>query len=444
LLPEHKGMQHMVGAYANYNSKSYDSNYGFKYRFRKILPYFKTTELVGLFKYGDTEREATLNVGKVFDNGMSITVNNSYSNGNLSTSSIINRRFNDDITWYTQGQYDGDGEFLTGISKDIKSLDMKYECGIQVSSDKVRITQTATKFISKKFLAFTTLHTYFTPTPIMQLILGFTYRISSISKFSFSSSFVGQSFNWELRYTRLGLKLRLPISLGSKCDSRVLLFSLGVTGGLFYGTYLYHKYRKRSQNRLKKLERKHRSRLLDGRRILNTIVAELQTENHQKIQSELERNGIVVLKAMYGYGPYLKNLYYKELQKNGYRSCFKAEESVETSLAESIRESASFDTSESSEIVDLRVLVQQMVTHSHLTISLEKLEEIKCVYNPCLDDTLQPHLLLKLHMNGKIFIALFKKKGQQTVFSADYDKYVKEAQPESHFNVKKWLSSYIA
>ncbi len=70
LLPEYKGMQHMVGGYANYNNKSYESNYGFKYRFRKILPYFKTTELVGLFKYGDTEKEITLNTGKVFDNGL--------------------------------------------------------------------------------------------------------------------------------------------------------------------------------------------------------------------------------------------------------------------------------------------------------------------------------------------------------------------------------------
>ena len=143
------------------------------------------------------------------------------------------------------------------------------------------------------------------------------------------------------------------------------------------------------------MERKHRSRLLDGRRALNTIVAELQNEIHHKIQNEIERDGIVVLKALYGYGPYIKSLYYKELQKNGYRSCYKATESVEASLADSIRESASLDTSESSEVVDLRPVVQQMVTHSHLTMSLEKLEELKFVYNPCLDDTLQPHLMLK-------------------------------------------------
>ncbi len=106
-------------------------------------------------------------------------------------------------------------------------------------------------------------------------------------------------------------------------------------------------------------------------------------------------SGIVVLKALYGYGPYIKSLYYKELQKHGYRSCFKATESVEASLAECTRESAALETSESSEIIDLRQIVQQMVTHSHLTMSLEKLEELKFVYNPCLDDTLQPHLMLK-------------------------------------------------
>mgnify|MGYP003580701537 CR=1 FL=1 len=43
-----------------------------------------------------------------------------------------------------------------------------------------------------------------------------------------------------------------------------------------------------SNSRLKKLERKHRSRLLDGRRILNTIVAELQNEVNHKILGEIE------------------------------------------------------------------------------------------------------------------------------------------------------------
>jgi len=61
------------------------------------------------------------------------------------------------VTWYTQGQYDGDGEFLTGITKEVKSLNMKFDCGVQVSSDKIRVSQTATKFFTKKFLAFATL-----------------------------------------------------------------------------------------------------------------------------------------------------------------------------------------------------------------------------------------------------------------------------------------------
>jgi len=47
-------------------------------------------------------------------------------------------------------------------------------------------------------------------------------------------------------------------------------------------------------------------------------------------------------------------------------------------------------------------------------------------------------------MNGKILIVLFQKKAHTIVFSADYDKYVKEAQAETHFNIKSWLSSYIA
>jgi len=41
------------------------------------------------------------------------------------------------------------------------------------------------------------------------------------------------------------------------------------------------------------LERKHRARLGDGRRILNTIVAELQNEVHLKIQNEIEREFIL-------------------------------------------------------------------------------------------------------------------------------------------------------
>jgi len=47
-------------------------------------------------------------------------------------------------------------------------------------------------------------------------------------------------------------------------------------------------------------------------------------------------------------------------------------------------------------------------------------------------------------MNGKVLIALFQKKAQTVVFSADYDKYVKEAEPESSFNIKSWLASYVA
>ena len=40
---------------------------------------------------------------------------------------------------------------------------------------------------------------------------------------------------------------------------------------------------------MKKLERKHRSRLMDGRRILNSTIGEVSAEVGQKITTEMER-----------------------------------------------------------------------------------------------------------------------------------------------------------
>jgi len=107
----------------------------------------------------------------------------------------------------------------------------------------------------------------------------------------------------------------------------------------------------------------------------------------------IHNSGIVVLKALYGYGPYIKNLYGKELRKWSYTKCFKAPQPANELLLEEMREGAGIQE-ERSEIIDVRVIVQNMVIHSILKISLDRLESARGVYNPCFDETNQPYLLL--------------------------------------------------
>jgi len=440
VLPEYNGLQHMLGAFANTNLENNKSDFGFRYRFRKPIPQYKGLEFSGSLQTGDESHEGSLNVGKVFESGMSVSVGATMnSEKQASLSGTVNRMFADDFTWHTQGQYDGDGEFLTGISKEFRKIDLRLDSNVQVSKDKVTLTQSLSKPITKKLLVFASLNSFFIPAPLLQYKIGFTYKISSICKFSFSSFFVGQTAAWEFKFTRLGFKVRLPFNLNKHGNYKVVLFSLGVTGGLFYATYLYDKYRKRTNKHLKKLERKHRSRLMDGRRILNSTIGELHSEIGPRIASEIERNGVVVLKALYGYGPYIKNLYKKELRKWGYTKCFKAPQPANALLLEEMRESANLP--ERSEIIDVRVIIQNMVVHSILKISLEKLEQARGIYNPCFDENNQPWLLLVLQMNNKIFIRLLNNKGQKFEFSKDYDEFVMEANVERKYTIRNILSA---
>ena len=54
LLPEYKGMQHMFGVYGNLVTKDNDASYGFKYRFRKVIPKLYDAEVVVIIYYEDT------------------------------------------------------------------------------------------------------------------------------------------------------------------------------------------------------------------------------------------------------------------------------------------------------------------------------------------------------------------------------------------------------
>lgn len=49
LLPEYKGMQHMLGVYGNFVAAKYETSYGFKYRFRKVVPKLGDSEVVVCF-----------------------------------------------------------------------------------------------------------------------------------------------------------------------------------------------------------------------------------------------------------------------------------------------------------------------------------------------------------------------------------------------------------
>ena len=46
------------------------------------------------------------------------------------------------------------------------------------------------------------------------------------------------------------------------------------------------------------------------------------------------------------------------------------------------------------ETIDVRFILQQMVFNSELKFTLGDIETARGVYNPCLDDAMQPHLML--------------------------------------------------
>jgi len=96
---------------------------------------------------------------------------------------------------------------------------------------------------------------------MVTLSVGYNYKISSISKFSFSGNFVGTHLSWELkykfsikfsankmnRYSRLALKLKLPIVVNSHSNLKVFLLHAGVLLGTLWATSYYDNHKKRTK-----------------------------------------------------------------------------------------------------------------------------------------------------------------------------------------------------
>lgn len=100
------------------------------------------------------------------------------------------------------------------------------------------------------------------------------------------------------------------------------------------------------------------------------------------------------MKAYYGYGPFVTAFYAQELRKWSYTRSFKPSQSVNHLLLESIQESENVFNAEPNEIIDIRIIVQQMVQNSQLDLTLESLHNVRGIYNPCLDDACEPYLML--------------------------------------------------
>ena len=52
-------------------------------------------------------------------------------------------------------------------------------------------------------------------------------------------------------------------------------------------------------------------------------------------------------------------------------------------------------------------------------------------------------MVYRVYMNKKVFIKLIQKKTEAVVFSADYDKYIKEAETEGRRNLMALASTLI-
>ena len=113
-----------------------------------------------------------------------------------------------------------------------------------------------------------------------------------------------------------------------------------------------------------------------------------------KVITLILKSGVVILKAFYGYSSSVKNLYLEELKKWGYTRCFRTRRAAHRLLTDAISENALVVESDLNETVDIRFILQQMVLNSQLRFTLEDIETARGVYNPCLDDTVQPHLML--------------------------------------------------
>jgi len=274
-----------------------------------------------------------------------------------------------------------------------------------------------------------------------QFMLGYSYKLSSFSKFSLSSSFAPSSLGLEFRYTRLNFKIRLPINLSTSFDQKVIMFSLGLTGLSFFGTYLYDKWRRGSKKYLEKLERKHRGRLSEGRKEFNDLVSTLYGESNNIINKEILHKGVIALKAYYGHPDEIKDIYLKELHKSRYRLCFKAEKSPSALLEEDLQEFEQFPQPDYKEILDVRVLVQTLVTNSSLKFTLADFMKVKGLYNPCLDDSIRPHMFIKIYVNDKVILKYLDKPSNKVDISRDADEYMGAYQVETRGSLSTWLKA---
>jgi len=273
----------------------------------------------------------------------------------------------------------------------------------------------------------------------LSLNLGYRYKLSGISKFNLVTFLGLQSFGIDFRYQRLGLNVHFPITLCNKLEPNTIAFSLLLTGFLGLITYGYEKWRRTTCKARRKLENMNRDRLMQSKKQFVSSIMELNTEElYLKLANESQRRGLIILKALYGKPALVHKEYKKELRVSKHRQTFPYNGDP-IKLFEHDKDAVGSLNLESifSELLDLQIPLQSMVTNSRLSISIETIETIPGIYNPSVDDEMKSHLFLKYYLNEKVYIVYLDEK-QRLEIDKDID--VKLMKFDSTFSLMKWFN----
>lgn len=445
VLPDYKGVQHILGVSSVISNKKFTTNYDLKYRFKRNLFPSYNIDLLGLATLGTTEQSLAITLSKGFENGMNLSQTTQFSNSNIFLSNILlSKKFDNELTCYSQLSFEDETNLLTGLNKEWKDTGFKIDSALALYSDKIRISNSISKKIEKKIESFVQLNSYVSAGQVFpQLNIGYEYHASSTSKFSLSSLFAASSVGLEVRYSRLKFKMGLPITLSSTFEAKTTLLSLLITGVSLYFTYLYEKLRKKSKRYIAKLEKKNSARISDGKKELAEIIGVLYPESTKIVLNEISKKGIVVLKAFYGNSEQIKKIYLEELKNSSYRNCFRCERLANELLNENLEETERIQEEDKSEILDVRVIVQSLVENSTLKLPLDEFKNIKGVFNPSLEEESPPCLMLKIFMNNKIFLQLLEKSSSKFELNLDYDIHLQNQNiVQEGFSLSGWLKSF--
>lgn len=291
ILPQYKGITHIVGVSGVVNNKTNMTNYELKYRFSKNLSSTQNIDLAGLLTMGKAEQNLVLTLSKEFSNGIQLSATSKLTESNISFSNfVVQKKFEKDLSGYSSLNFDDEMNLLTGLTKEWEDSKIKLDNRFAFYMDKIRISNTLSKKINSKLQYFGELNTVFlNGSFIPQVALGYTYHTSSTSKFTLSSIFAANAIGLEFKYSRLKFKFGLPISLSQGFDLKTGMFSLAVTGCAFYLSFLYDKFRRTSKKYLAKLERKKSARTEDSKREFASLVEALFPESNRIVLNELPR-----------------------------------------------------------------------------------------------------------------------------------------------------------